>query len=310
MPKKITTQDFIKASKEAHPGKFTYERTVYIKSKVKVTVTCVTHGDIEVWPNPHVNGRDCLDCINDSKRDSQDKFIEKSKDKHPGKFTYHNTVYLNGHSPVTITCIRHGDFTTWPSGHLDGKGCRECFNERRSIAMTCSPEDYIVKAKLKHGAKYDYSKTKYTVAGESITATCFLHGDFEVNSSGHLSGSGCDLCGAVRLSNYPDKLYLAYSPSLHILKIGITSDVNKRLYSLKCEPTKDFFIVNHKVGFDPNQLILIEYNLIKFIKNKYPCIEEKFPGYTECVYCTDINEAEKKIYAFIESGKHLLKRNL
>lgn len=41
-------------------------------------------------------------------------------------------------------------------------------------------EEWIARAKEKHGDKYDYSKSIYTGSQNKITVTCPEHGDFEV----------------------------------------------------------------------------------------------------------------------------------
>lgn len=62
------------------------------------------------------------------------------------------------------------------------------------MARKVDTQEFIKMAKLKHGNKYDYSKSIYTMAKNSITITCPTHGDFVQRASTHLSGSGCPLC--------------------------------------------------------------------------------------------------------------------
>ena len=56
-------------------------------------------------------------------------------------------------------------------------------------------DDFIIKAKLKHSNKYDYSKTIYTSVKEKIIIICRVHGEFIQTPSDHLSGNGCKKCG-------------------------------------------------------------------------------------------------------------------
>jgi len=54
--------------------------------------------------------------------------------------------------------------------------------------------DWIAKATLLHGNKYDYSKVNYINARTKVVITCPVHGDFEQLSNGHLQGYGCKKC--------------------------------------------------------------------------------------------------------------------
>ena len=58
-------------------------------------------------------------------------------------------------------------------------------------------EEFIKKAKEKHGDKYNYSKVEYIKNNINVTIICNTHGDFEQMPGNHLTGSGCNLCGYV-----------------------------------------------------------------------------------------------------------------
>lgn len=64
-------------------------------------------------------------------------------------------------------------------------------------------EEFIKRSKLKHGDKYDYSKTEYIESKTPTTIICPIHGEFEMEPRNHLrSDSGCDKCKSnVRLTN-------------------------------------------------------------------------------------------------------------
>ena len=51
------------------------------------------------------------------------------------------------------------------------------------------------KAIARHGAVYDYSKSRYQGGHIKTTVTCPTHGDFSVTPAEHLSGRGCRECG-------------------------------------------------------------------------------------------------------------------
>ena len=65
-------------------------------------------------------------------------------------------------------------------------------------------EDFISRAMIVHGDKYDYSKTIYANAKEKVTIFCKKHGvEFHQSPTNHLQGKvGCNKC-EVKLKRYP-----------------------------------------------------------------------------------------------------------
>ena len=55
-------------------------------------------------------------------------------------------------------------------------------------------EEFISKAKIVHGDKYDYSKVHYVNARTKVCISCPHHGCFFQLPSRHLSGDGCPSC--------------------------------------------------------------------------------------------------------------------
>lgn len=60
--------------------------------------------------------------------------------------------------------------------------------------------EFIEKAKLVHGDKYDYSKTEYINSKTKITIICKIHGEFLQTCSNHLKRKGCKKCASKKLS--------------------------------------------------------------------------------------------------------------
>ena len=60
-------------------------------------------------------------------------------------------------------------------------------------------EEFIAKAKLVHGDKYDYSKLEYVGALTKVCIICKDHGEFWQEANSHLKGSGCPKCGAEKI---------------------------------------------------------------------------------------------------------------
>lgn len=55
-------------------------------------------------------------------------------------------------------------------------------------------EEFIERAKSKHGDKYRYDKTIFTGVNNKVNVICPTHGEFQQIAHSHLSGSGCSKC--------------------------------------------------------------------------------------------------------------------
>ena len=67
-------------------------------------------------------------------------------------------------------------------------------------------EQFIEKAKIKHGNKYDYSKVNYTNYKTKITIICHEHGEFNMTPDSHINGKqGCKICNKIN-ANEKSKL--------------------------------------------------------------------------------------------------------
>jgi hypothetical protein len=163
----------------------------YINGQTKTTIICPQHGPFEQRPNSHLLGWECKQCGNEkcseTKRDDTAEFIRKARETHGEKFDYSKVNYQGNKTKVTIICTYHGEFNQLPAEHIIGKGCHKCSGLVRS-----NTEEFIAKARNKHGDKYDYSKTHYNRKGEKVIITCKKHGDFQQETSSHLSG--CPNC--------------------------------------------------------------------------------------------------------------------
>jgi hypothetical protein len=62
----------------------------------------------------------------------------------------------------------------------------------KSVKLTTS--QFIEKAKLRHGERYDYSLVDYNGAKSKVDIICHRHGLFNQTATGHLRGGGCGKC--------------------------------------------------------------------------------------------------------------------
>ena len=119
-----------------------------------------------------------------------DIFIKKAKEIHGDKYDYSKVNYINSKTKVCIICPVHGEFWVLPHSHLQGCGCHKCSVDERKITY----QDFIKRAREKHGDKYDYSKVNFDKITDKICIICPIHGEFQQKACSHLLGYGCKKC--------------------------------------------------------------------------------------------------------------------
>ena len=61
-------------------------------------------------------------------------------------------------------------------------------------------EEFIRRAREKHGDTYDYSNSMYTGIFDKIEIICHVHGSFVQTAHDHLYG-GCTKCVIIKMAN-------------------------------------------------------------------------------------------------------------
>jgi ribosomal protein L36 len=200
MPRKRTTKEFIEKAKEKHGNKYDYSKVEYKNNKTKVSIICKKHGDFKQTPDSHLRGGGCPTC-GGNYRPTTKEFIKKAKEKHGNKYDYSKVKYNGAHKKVIIICKEHDEFKQTPGSHLNGNGCPTCGIELRAKKISLTTDEFIEKAKEKHGNKYDYSKVKYNDAHKKVIIICKEHDEFKQTPGKHLSGNGCPTCsGNIKLT--------------------------------------------------------------------------------------------------------------
>ena len=118
------------------------------------------------------------------------EFINKAKIVHGDKYDYSLVEYLNSRTKVKIICPEHGIFEQKVNNHVNQRnGCPKCSGKH-----SYNNQEFINKAKLIHGDKYDYSLVDYKNNYTKIKIICSEHGIFEQKPNSHLSKYGCPYC--------------------------------------------------------------------------------------------------------------------
>ena len=210
--RQITTEEFIKRSKEKYGDRFLYDKCNVITMQDKVVLTCKIHGDFEITPASHLRADGgCKKCLKIKNHNKYSKstldFISEAKRIHGDKYDYSKVEYINNKTKVCIICPIHGEFWQTPSTHITrGDGCRKCGYEQSAEKNKLTTTEFIAKAKQIHGDKYDYSKVEYVKYDENVCIVCPIHGEFWQTPDSHLHGSGCQKCSFV-ISKLENELY-------------------------------------------------------------------------------------------------------
>jgi hypothetical protein len=122
--------NFIIEAKKIHGDKYDYSNITYIFNRNPIKIICPEHGEFSQKPNDHLQGNGCIKCGIDSSANTRSmgisNFIKKSKLIHGDKYDYSKVEYVNNHTNVVITCIKHGEFKQTPDCHLRGQECPKC----------------------------------------------------------------------------------------------------------------------------------------------------------------------------------------
>lgn len=120
-----------------------------------------------------------------------EEFIKKVSKIHNNKFDYSITIYNGVKNKIELICPVHGKIKQLAASHLKGRDCFDCSYFNREKLNT---NKFIIKAKLIHGDKFNYSKVSYEAGDKNITIICSKHGDVDITAHNHLLGASCRYC--------------------------------------------------------------------------------------------------------------------
>jgi len=131
-----------------------------------------------------------------------EKFIEQAIKIHGDKYDYSESIYKYSNVKIKVKCKKHGVWEITPSNHLTGYGCPKCGYEKVADSHRQSQNEFIKKAKKKHGDKYDYSEVNYINSYlKKVKIKCIYHNSFFYQlPQDHTHGYGCPLCGRDKMT--------------------------------------------------------------------------------------------------------------
>jgi len=181
----MTQEKFIEKAKKIYGDKYDYSKVTYNGCNNEIIVIDKkTKKEKTVKPKYFLYNKS--NYIHITKEERANIFIKKSKEKFGDRFDYSKVIYIDSHTPVTLICKEHGEFSVNMYTHLysnDGL-CPLCNNRneiKRGGIKKLTTESIIKKCKYYYGDKYDYSKVKYKGGNsrtEVIEIICPKHGSF------------------------------------------------------------------------------------------------------------------------------------
>lgn len=303
--------------------------TSYLYSKVpesfktidKVTITCSQHGDFTQAAYAHMRGQGCPAC-NGTRPYTTDEFIEIISPFCAG-VDFSRVNYIDGTTPVTLTCHKHGSYEVKPRTLLhnkSGNGCMACRNKTISNSRKSRTKSKflsrISQRFLDKGLKIIQLCPDNGYITDDVIATvrCDKHGYFDTKAINLYFGSGCTRCGYENLPGgigcYSYKLVesdmglfktpgyvyvstLMDESGLTFYKIGVTKNhPSTRMRNYGPHKITGTFSRKTLLGY----AFYIEQEVLRSDKFGRHVPDYAFDGYTECLSINPIDRVEEILH--------------
>lgn len=197
--KKLTKEEFIKRAIAKHgEGRYDYSGVVYKNSSTEVEIKCNVCGKIFFQrPDSHLQGKGCRYCGYKKSHPltTLDEFFRKARVVHGDKYDYSQVKFEKVKDKITIICPEHGPFSQAVINHYFGQGCPKCGIKKNAQKLRSNTDDFVKKAKIIHGDKYNYDLVKYVNNRTPIQIICnTCETEFSQTPHSHLLGRGCLNC--------------------------------------------------------------------------------------------------------------------
>lgn len=254
-----TTKEFIVKAKSVHGETYNYSLSHYVNAKTKTKIICESHGVFLQAPYHHLEGRGCKKCGTERTRSlttfSKEIFIKKAERIHGDKYDYSLVDYVNSMTKIKIICNTCGlVFEQKPTSHINIKqGCLNCSRAKRIDTKN----DFIKKAKKRHGDRYEYNNVIYKNSKTNIRINCKKHGEFLQTPNMHTRGEGCPKCAVDTQASKMSlgrEVFILKSRKIHGEKYNyslVDYRQNKKHVIIICDTHGEFeqLPCNHMKGF-------------------------------------------------------------
>lgn len=228
MPKKLTTEEFIRRAKlvPQHQGKpYNYSKVEYIKTLEKVEIICLDHGPFWQRPTKHLSGKGCHKCA------GKPPLTNESVDlRLVGRRIQRLGNIKGGANKVLWKCLVPECGHEWlssPSHVLHGDGCRKCAG---TLLLTNSDVD----ARITHRCIKRIGDIKST--GTKIYWLCLKDScghEWPTTPKNILAGKGCPRCAKYGFNPSKPAVLYVYRIAEEYCGYGISNNFKKRNYNHK-----------------------------------------------------------------------------
>lgn len=173
---------------------------------------------------------------------TQEKYIEEVRKVHP-EYDFSDTIYKGSKSKLKVKCPTHGEFEILAGTLLKGSKCPYCNWDKAKRKFSKTLDTFLEEVKPLHPT-YDFSKVVYTNTRTKVEVICDKHGSFFITPTDLLKGSGCNICGNIKigLSNkiskeeYLERVYKKLKEVNSSLKIFEDTYVDRKSkITIECE---------------------------------------------------------------------------
>ena len=188
--KKIGKERFIEKSKLIHGDKYDYSLVEYVNNSTKVKI--ILDGKIyEQTPAKHLTGR-CPEKRNKFKNNNQ--FVDQCRKIYGDRYDYSLSDYKSLYEKIKVIYCNE-IYEIVAKDHLNGT-----IPENRQVTNTI---EFIIKSKLIHENKYDYSKVDYISRHDKVI---IIQKDKEYLQSPDQHLRGCNPSGSTIFSKGEEKI--------------------------------------------------------------------------------------------------------
>lgn len=203
--RKLGMEGFISKARTVHGDTYEYPiNQEYQGNKLKLNIICRKHGAFMQSPNKHLDGRGCQECGNDTKRANNAAASELTRSGLAHRLSavnpyweYDISTYRGIGKPMRSVCPDHGEFFSQPGNLLTGRGCPGCGEKKHKNSMFArrlTTEEWIDRAREKHGNRYCYDESVYISESEKVTVRCKIHGLFKTGNDHIYQSTNCPAC--------------------------------------------------------------------------------------------------------------------
>ena len=208
--KSKTKQELLELYYKTHGSFYDYS-LMDLDNKIngKITIICPIHGNFTQQHYDHIRAG-CPTCAIKRSKIKQSKIlindIADLENKFGEQFDFSNAIFKNVSSSLLVWCKIHKKYFKNTAHHIiRGSGCSECKKEKISTKRRLGNIEFIKRATVKHGSKYDYSLVIYKTLTDPVKLHCPEHGVFEQKPREHIRGHGCPLCAGTTVSSISQK---------------------------------------------------------------------------------------------------------